>query len=393
MAITKVVGAGGLEPDGVTLEEVDGTIRVKDRGITRAKLEYPTTNITFNYLITIAKAVWGIEIGRSEDNALTSGIKTVDNFTDKYIEGFVNADFSSFFARAIDKDNLYGIGIDSSRTTKDPLVHKVVDGTQTILASEGIDIDIGKSQILKLNIAGSSLTFYRNNSQIGTITDTEFTTGYWGYGTEINIDYANLPAVVYFGDATSRLQKPIAIVELPVIEENKRVEVQLPQDLRDPKKLGLNLNKPQINLKSVTYGAIDYKGGSTMIIAIYKHGAPYLDPKRFEDVLAIAKNKWKVPNSVQEAEEIWKEFKNANPDMIAGKHTVAYHIIGDANIEPCSVADFYHGNLIQEQKIKGVPEWELRRTLLRWKDKLEKARLNAELKEKHMKKLEECLRR
>jgi len=43
--------------------------------------------------------------------------------------------------------------------------------------------------------------------------------------------------------------------------------------------------------------------------------------------------------------------------------------------------------------IKGVPEWELRRTLLRWKDRLEKARINAELKEKHMKKLNECLKR
>jgi len=130
-----------------------------------------------------------------------------------------------------------------------------------------------------------------------------------------------------------------------------------------------------------------------MIIAIYKHGADYLDPNRFEEVVKMAQNKFKVPNSVQEAEQLHKELRKANPDMLAGKHTVAYHLLGDANIEPCAVADFYHGNMIEDNKIKGVPEWELRRTLLRWKDRLEKARINAELKEKHMKKLEECLKR
>jgi len=37
MAITKVVGAG-LEPDGVTLEEADGKIRIKDGGVTTDKI-------------------------------------------------------------------------------------------------------------------------------------------------------------------------------------------------------------------------------------------------------------------------------------------------------------------------------------------------------------------
>ena len=366
---------------------------ILDRAVTRAKLEYPTEDVSFALLAVIDKLkriVWAIGEG--------VGHGTLDSFTDKAIEGQGGGD-AHWFGRWVDKDNFYVLKITTGASTADFLIGKNVGGTYSDLATESVDLN-STGYLCKLEISGSTLNAYRDDMSTAkiTTTDTDISSGSFGTLTYYRAGSRFTDHIgCYLRAPSSPLPKPFAIIEVPVTGSGKTEEdpirPQLPQDLRDPKELGLNIDKPQVNLKSVTYGAIDYKGGNTMIIAIYKHGAPYLDPKRFEDVLAIAKNKWKVPSNVQEAEEIWKELKKANPDMIAGKHTIAYHLIGDANIEPCSVADFYHGNLIQEQKIKGVPEWELRRTLLRWKDRLEKARINSELKEKHMKKLEECLKR
>jgi len=364
-----------------------------DRAVTRAKLEYPTEDVAFAYLAAINKTRL-LEIPAERGGAVLS----YDSFTDKAIKTTVSAELYYSFSRVVDGNNFYWNAIYTGASTADFSIGKTISGSHTSLATENVDLSNKRSYLVMFSVSGSTLKAYRSDMTTAKIsaTDTDLSEGYFGAGWRgeyrafVDIVGGKLVA------PSSPLQKPLVVIEVPITgkgTEEDPIRPQLPQDLRDPKELGLNIDKPQINLKSITYGAIDYKGGNTMIIAIYKHGADYLDPKRFEDVLAIAKNKWKVPSNVQEAEQLHKELRKVNPDIVAGKHTVAYHLIGDANIEPCSVADFYHGNLIQEQKIKGVPEWELRRTLLRWKDRLEKARINAELKEKHMKKLEECLKR
>jgi len=364
-----------------------------DRAVTRAKLEYPTEDVSFAYLAVINK----IKVD-SEAIGKDGGVVAADSFTDKAVQYIAVATLSKAIGRFVDGDNTYIQEHYTNESTADHKIYIRSGGTSTTLATESVDLANATAYLYKFVISGSTLSGYRDDMSTAkiTATDTTISSGYFGYRWNGNQIAGPLELTVKLVAPSSPLPKPLAVVEVPItgkgIDEDP-IRPQLPQDLRDPKELGLNLNKPQINLKSVTWGAIDYKGGNTMIIAIYKHGAPYLDPKRFEDVLAIAKNKWKVPSNVQEAEEIWKELKKANPDMIAGKHTIAYHLLGDENIEPCSVADFYHGNMIEDNKIKGVPEWELRRTLLKWKDRLEKARINAELKEKHMKKLEVCLKR
>jgi len=364
-----------------------------DRAVTRAKLEYPTEDVSFAYLAVINKI-------KVDSGAIGygGGVVTADSFTDKAVQYIAVATLSKAIARFVDGDNNYAQSHFTDESTAD---HKIIlrsGGTNTTLATESVDLDSYVAYLYKFTVSGSTLSGYRDDMSTAkiTVTDTTISSGYFGYRWNGNQIAGPLELTVKLVAPSSPLPKPLAVVEVPVTgkgTDEDPIRPQLPQDLKDPKELGLNINKPQINLKSVTYGAIDYKGGNTMIIAIYKHGADYLDPNRFEEVVKMAQNKFKVPNSVQEAEQLHKELRKANPDMIAGKHTIAYHLIGDANIEPCSVADFYHGNLIQEQKIKGVPEWELRRTLLRWKDRLEKARINSELKENHLKKLNECLKR
>jgi len=364
-----------------------------DRAVTRAKLEYPTEDVFFIYWMAIGKAE-PTPIGGSNIPMVST-----DSFTDKALRYNTVATSAVYGQRAsASEDSMYEHIQDTTKSTADSYLRKRVAGSSTVLASESVDLSAGTVYRYKYVVSGSSLSVYRNDFSSAKIsaTDTDLASGRISSGRGSGSYQDTTVLGIYIQAPSSPLPKPLAVVEVPITgkgTEEDPIRPQLPQDLRDPKELGLNLNKPQINLKSVTWGAIDYKGGNTMIIAIYKHGAPYLDPKRFEDVLAIAKNKRKVPSNVQEAEEIWKELKKANPDMIAGKHTVAYHLLGDENVEPCSVADFYHGNLIQEQKIKGVPEWELRRTLLRWKDRLEKARISSELKDKHLSKLRECLKK
>ena len=336
-----------------------------DRAVTRAKLEYPTEDVAFAYLAAINKTRL-LEIPAERGGAVLS----YDSFTDKAIKTTVSAELYYSFSRVVDGNNFYWNAIYTGASTADFSIGKTISGSHTSLATENVDLSNKRSYLVMFSVSGSTLKAYRSDMTTAKIsaTDTDLSEGYFGAGWRggyrafVDIVGGKLVA------PSSPLQKPLVVIEVPITgkgTEEDPIRPQLPQDLRDPKELGLNIDKPQINLKSITYGAIDYKGGNTMIIAIYKHGADYLDPKRFEDVLAIAKNKWKVPSNVQEAEQLHKELRKVNPDIVAGKHTVAYHLIGDANIEPCSVADFYHGNLIQEQKIKGVPEWELRRTLLR----------------------------
>jgi len=366
---------------------------ILDRAVTRAKLEYPTEDVTFAYLGILGK------VQSDEGTAYRYHMLTLDSFTDKAVKGYVNlSTYYVFFVRYSDSDNFYELVNRTGASTADFCIEKVVGGTSTTLATESVDLS-STTYLEMFSVSGSTLKAFRSDMTTPklTATDTDLTSGYVGFTLAYsNNDSNGNPALHELKAPATQLPKPLAIIECEITgkgTEEDPIRPQLPQDLRDPKELGLNLNKPQINLKSVTWGAIDYKGGNTMIIAIYKHGADYLDPKRFEDVLAIAKNKWKVPSNVQEAEQLHKELRKVNPDMIAGKHTVAYHLLGDENIEPCSVADFYHGNMIEDNKIKGVPEWELRRTLLRWKDRLERARINAELKDNHLKKLNECLKK
>jgi len=366
---------------------------ILDRAVTREKLEYPTEDVSFAYLAAINK----IKVDSSVIG-YTGGLVTDDSFTDKAVQCIAVATLAKHLGRFVDGDNSYVQSHYSGASTADHAIAKRIGGTNTTLATESVDLDAWAAYLYKFAISGSTLSGYRDDMSTAkiTATDTDLTSGLFGYRWNGNQIAGPLELSVKLVSPSSPLQKPLAIIEVEIAgkgTEEDPIRPQLPQDLRDPKELGLNLNKPKINLKSVTWGAIDYKGGNTMIIAIYKHGADYLDPKRFEDVLAIAKNKWKVPSNVQEAESLHKELKKANPDMLAGKHTIAYHLLGDENVEPCGVADFYHGNLIQEQKIKGVPEWELRRTLLRWKERLEKARINSELKDKHLRKIEECLKK
>jgi len=336
MAITKVVGAW---PEVID-EAVVTTTMIKDRAVTREKLEYPTEDVTFAYLAVINK----IKVDSSVIG-YTGGLVTDDSFTDKAVQCIAVATLAKHLGRFVDGDNSYVQSHYSGASTADHAIAKRIGGTNTTLATESVDLDAWAAYLYKFAISGSTLSGYRDDMSTAkiTATDTDLTSGLFGYRWNGNQIAGPLELSVKLVSPSSPLQKPLAIIEVEIAgkgTEEDPIRPQLPQDLRDPKELGLNLNKPKINLKSVTWGAIDYKGGNTMIIAIYKHGADYLDPKRFEDVLAIAKNKWKVPSNVQEAESLHKELKKANPDMLAGKHTIAYHLLGDENVEPCGVADF-----------------------------------------------------
>ncbi|RLI07543.1 hypothetical protein DRO42_07930 [Candidatus Bathyarchaeota archaeon] len=91
-------------------------------------------------------------------------------------------------------------------------------------------------------------------------------------------------------------------------------------------------------------------------------------------------------------------LKKDFPEWLAGKDNYAYQTLGHADIEPLAVADFYYGEVIDHKthydQIKKVPDWEMERTLRRWKDGLDKVTaVTSEQKEHHQKKLEEILKR
>ena len=85
-------------------------------------------------------------------------------------------------------------------------------------------------------------------------------------------------------------------------------------------------------------------------------------------------------------------LKQEFPEWIAGRHNYCYQVLGHEDFEAMQVADTYHGNIVDGIKpnaYKNVPDWEMRKTLAMWKDRLKRAEVAKLEAEKHLKKLEE----
>ena len=155
----------------------------------------------------------------------------------------------------------------------------------------------------------------------------------------------------------------------------------------------------QVDLASVTWGAFEHKSEhNTMIITIvgdnpYKEGAI---AKQIDYAKSKGLKVFSPPNDYSEAIEQYKQLKKDFPEWLAGKDNYAYQTLGHPDIEVLAVADFYYGELLEHKthydQIKKVPDWELERTIKRWRDLHKYAKAPKEEIEKHARKLDEVLR-
>lgn len=149
-----------------------------DFSITRSKLEYPTADVTFVYLLSIGKATYATRLWTD-----ASGIIASDEFTDKAVESPMRDGGGIFGRDRLDGANSYRAAITTSRPGGDFYIQKLVNGNITFLSWEAVDL----SDIFyrcKFSISGSTLKAYRVNLSTPkiTATDTSITSGYYGIG-------------------------------------------------------------------------------------------------------------------------------------------------------------------------------------------------------------------
>jgi len=406
-----------------------------DRSITRAKLEYPTVDVSFAFLAVIDKVV---PMEANDATPISPLVRTVDQFTDK---GMITATGGSvrasgpIHARIQSGGSYYVLCyMDTGHVTADFRIEKFVNNALTNLAYEAVDLNDHCASYVNGSVSGSTLKAYRldMNTPKLTVTDTAFASGYFGHGAGHYYDagdnsyYAarliapsspSLPAlvIVEVNSSGSGMHNDPFIVEL---SENK-VEINalsgLPEFLyREAKRYEILRRKftdeeieaifgpiqHQVDLNAVTWGAFEFSNESpTNIIAIYGDN-PYKPGAISRQIEHARSRNLKVispPRDYREAVEQFRMLSREFPHWLAGKDNYAYQTLGHEVFEIFQNIDFYYGEFLEHKEhynqIKQVPDFEIQRRLDELESKLSKIDVLIDERDKHHDKLREIIRR
>jgi hypothetical protein len=400
------------------------TFTIPDRSITRTKLEYPTENVSFAYLLAIDKARYATRIYRD-----ASGLIASDVFADKAVESPLR-DAGSIVARdQLDTRNAYRAAITIGHSASDFYIQKLIAGTMIGLGSEAVDL----SDIFypcKFSLSGSTLKGYRIDMDTPkiTVTDTSFASGYFGAG---HFDGAGRSVLAMTGavlrPSSTTLPPALTIIEVEVegggapedpyrpslsknlveiqslqglssflYQEAKKYEVLRAKGFTDDEiKLLLgSIPQHQIDLNAVTWGAFEFNEKSPTNIIIVTGDNPYQQgaiQKHIE--LARSKNlkTLRPPRNYGEAVAQFNQLKRDYPHWLAGKDNYVYQVLGLEELDLFQDVDFYHGELIEHkthyQQLKQIPDFEMFRRLEALEEKLNKVTVLTEERDKHMEKL------
>ena len=400
-----------------------------DRSVTRAKLEYPTANVTLAYLGAINKAtvltangVHGLFIGTS------------DSFTDKAFEAVINvggsAGTDTYMKVCVGGRvtthkiyNSYLAGIATGLTTADFGIEKWVGRTRTTLGSEAVDIDVGTDMRIKISISGSTIKGFRVDMTTPkvTVTDTSLASGSFGGSATTSFDNEPQTGSILLGlllapsspgvraqailevDVLSKHEVPISGLEgLPehLYVGVRRYEVLRRRGFTDDE-VELLFGKPQlyVDLNSVTWGSFEFSTKSpTNIVMIYGDN-PYRSGAIDRQVEYARSKNLKVispPKDYREAVEQYNMLKKDFPHWLAGKDNYVYQVLGYELFELFQIADFYYGELIDHKthydQVKQVPPSEIESEINDVIRKLEKVTVLTERRDKHISKLKEVLK-
>jgi len=363
--------------------------------VKRSDLEYPTEDVSFIYLTAISKVASDTKYWNADHVA----IYCVDPFTDKAVE-IMLIDTGKALGRYQKSRDWYDALISSGRATSDFVLRKCEAGSITDLGSEAVDLTENYFYRVKLSISGSTLKGFREDMATPkiTVTDSTFTSGYYGC-VELNTQsQQNIHLDFWLRPPSSKIPKPKIILD---------IEVEGTGTLSNPLRPSLlhniidNGRYGKVDTLSVSWGVFDFKPKASSLATIVVYSDNPYNPRAVEKHVEYAKNKnlrvLKPPRDYTEAVEQYKGLRVEHKEWLAGKDNFAYQTLGDEVYELFSVADFYYGHLLEHKKgykqLKQVPDWELRRTLNRWRGRLEKVNVLTGERDKHLKKLVEVLRK
>jgi len=399
-----------------------------DRAVTRAKLEYPTVDVRFAYLDAIDKLV---PMPSPEWDVIGAG--TSESFADKALEGICTDRAYVLRVRGPDTYNGYAANLDTTRTTQDFSVDKVVNKVVTILGAESVDLLSNSSHLCKLSASGSTLKGYRANMATPkvTVTDTTFASGRcavvagWGFRVPFVLAYS-------LRSPSSESPRALAVLEVeadgsgstddpfrPLMSENlvDVSELQVPDFLKLEKRkydilkakgftdeemktlLGY-VPQHQVNLDSVSWGAFEFSDKSPTNIIVITSDNPYRQgaiDRQAESARKKGLRALRPPRDYDEAVSQYNELKRDFKHWLAGKDNYAYQTLGLEVFDLFQNVDFYYGELIEHKahydQLKMVPEQEIRRRLEELEEKLRRVGVLAEERDRHLSKLREVVRR
>ncbi|RLG74354.1 MAG: hypothetical protein DRO23_07020 [Thermoprotei archaeon] len=357
--------------------------------IRRNNLEYPTEDVSLVYLTAIDKmkdmpTPWAPDFV----------ICTLDSFTDKAIEHLLSDKGMWGCARYLDDEHFYWHEIRSQYTTEDYFIKKRVAGTSSSLATESVDLDIGYIKLGKLSVSGSTIKGYREDLETPklTVTDTDIASGGFGIGLTIEPSDNNPRSSTvmwgYLRAPSSIAPKAKAIIEIDITGKGTREDPIRPNLLQQ-----LSQDKTK-NLLSVSWGAFDFKvKSSTMLIMVY--GDNSYQTGAIQKQIDYAKSKGYLattpPKTPSDIIALYKKLQYEHKNWLAGKDNFLYQVTGEEIFELFAVVDFYFGELIEHKthyrQLKKVPDWELRRLLENYMNKLKKVTVLTDERNKHLDKL------
>jgi len=358
--------------------------------IKRSDLEYPTEDVYFVYLTLIEKVIdW---------NFLPYGnmLRTVDSFTDKAIQARIRAadyDAPNVVHRRYDSYNYYYIHFYVSNASKDLILVKHRAGFDTEIGSYGQDLQLNRVYITRYSISGSSHEVYLTELQSTpciSVTDSDIASGFIAVNTFVEAAPVCEGMTARLLAPSSPLLPALAIIEAEITGNGTKEDPFRPVLAQDIDTIR-NIDK-----LVVTWGAFDHKPEHNTMLITITDGNPYTGEKAIQEQIEYAKSKTlKVltpPKDYNEAIEQYRQLKQEFTEWIAGKDNYAYQTLGHEDFEKLQVADTYYGNIIEGIKpnaYKNVPDWEMRRTLAMWKERLKRVEVVKTEAEKHLKKLEE----
>jgi len=381
------------------------TAKIADRAVTRAKLEYSTDKIVFDYLICIDKAM-GLEILINRD---ICGRISIDSFTDKGVQAYLfGGGTDRIFVRWQDVDNWYSSYIEDGEATADHQIRLMRAGSESTLGTESVDVGTVWMKC-KFEAIGSTLNSYREDltTPAITVTDTTFSSGkfgvkYYGHG---NNGLTGFYAVLYTPSTTTR--RPLAILEYEVgeqsiirpsqiitIDEALQKGYKLPEEIVRRYKIYQSLKnkgftdeeikdlfgtfKTKIDVLSISWGSIDFKKeDGTVHVCIYSNN-PY-NSNALDEHISFVKNKGlDVITTIDRSKliDIYSQIRKKRPSIMITENELAFQLFGDKKSMLMSLADFYEREVLNLNRIKDVPFEILRYTIVRYIEDAKKLNLD-----------------
>jgi len=267
-------------------------VRSIDLLVTRDIMEYPTEDVNFTYLTIIDKLEFFYGKNWHYD------IVTKDSFADKAVEipSCVGDRVCACIARFDPATwDCYWLAIAVLAATEDLELAKVISNVTTFLGKESVDLSGSQAYLLKLSCSGTSIKGYRDGSVRISVTDTDLSSGRFGFDPDLANRGLNASIMAYLRPPSSPSLKAKAFFEVPIIGDGtieNPFRPQMPEEIVDHPEFG------KVNRLALSYGAL--------IKSVRKTGKPkeYIAIVRIFDQPIRQNHLYDIPKCISALEAI-----------------------------------------------------------------------------------------